>query len=104
LTNERLQEPDFAEEALMRVDDEREMRRLVELLSKLPRREQDVIALCDWSGLSYDDAAHALHVPIGTVRSRLARGRRRLQELASATGPEADVQAVPLLRIEVKEQ
>ena len=104
LTNERLQEPDFAEEALMRIDDEREMRRLLELLSELPRREQDVIALCDWSGLSYDDAAQALRVPIGTVRSRLARGRRRLRELASATGPEADVQAVPLLRIEVKEQ
>jgi RNA polymerase sigma factor (sigma-70 family) len=103
LTMERLQEPDFAEEALTRIDDEREMSRLLELLSKLPRREQDVIALCDWSGLSYDDAAQALRVPIGTVRSRLARGRRRLRELASATGPEAYVQAVPL-RIEVKEQ
>jgi RNA polymerase sigma-70 factor (ECF subfamily) len=104
LTNERLQEPDFAEDALMRIDDEREMGRLLELLSKLPRREQDVIALCDWSGLSYDDAAHALRVPIGTVRSRLSRGRRRLRELAGVTGPEADVQAVPLLRTEVKEQ
>ena len=104
LTIEPLQEPDFAEEALRRIDDECEMRRLLELFSKLPRREQDVIALCDWSGLSYDDAAQALRVPIGTVRSRLSRGRRRLRELAGATGPEADVQAVPLLRIEVKEQ
>ena len=104
LTNEWLQEPDFAEEAVTRIDDEREMRRLLELFSKLPRREQDVIALCEWSGLSYDDAAQALHVPIGTVRSRLSRGRRRLRELAGATGPETVVQAVPLLRIEVKEQ
>lgn len=104
LTNEPLQEPDFAEQAVTRIDDEREMRRLLELFSKLPRREQDVIALCDWSGLSYDDAAEALRVPIGTVRSRLSRGRRRLRELAGATGPEAVVQAVPLLRIEVKEQ
>ena len=98
-----MQEPDFSEEALTRIDDEREMRRLLELLSKLPRREQDVIALCDWSGLSYDGAAQALGVPIGTVRSRLARGRRRLRELAGASGPETYVQAVPL-RIEVKEQ
>jgi RNA polymerase sigma-70 factor, ECF subfamily len=62
-----------------------------------------VVALCDWSGLSYEDAALALDIPIGTVRSRLARGRRRLRELATANGPEADVDVVPL-RIEVNEQ
>ena len=79
------------------------MRQLLRLFARLPRREQDVVALCDWSGLSYDDAAVALDIPIGTVRSRLARGRRRLRELASANGPEGDVDVVPL-RIEVNEQ
>ena len=32
-----------------------------------------------WSGLSYEDAATALAIPIGTVRSRLSRARTKLQ-------------------------
>ncbi len=100
---ERAEEPDFAEEGPTRLDDEATMRRLLQLFARLPRREQDVIALCDWSGLSYEDAAVALDIPIGTVRSRLARGRGRLRELATSSGPEADVDVVPL-RVEVHEQ
>jgi len=96
-------EPDFAEETTIRLDDQATMRRLLTLFSQLPRREQDVVALCDWSGLPYEDAAAALGVPIGTVRSRLARGRRRLRELATASGPEEDTNAIPL-HIEVNEQ
>ena len=87
----------------MRLDDQAAMRQLLQLFAGLPRREQDVIALCDWSDLSYEDAAVALDVPVGTVRSRLSRGRRRLRELASTSGPEGDVDVVPL-RIEVNEQ
>lgn len=84
----RVAEPDFADEAVQRADDVAKMRDLLELFSRLPRREQDAIALCEWSGLPYEEAAAALGVPIGTVRSRLARGRSRLRELAGATGPE----------------
>jgi RNA polymerase sigma-70 factor (ECF subfamily) len=97
------EEPDFAEDASLRLDDQAAMRRLLSLFARLPRRQQDVVALCDWSGLSYEEAAAALDIPIGTVRSRLARGRSRLRELAVAGGPEADVDVVPL-RIEVNEQ
>ena len=100
---ERAEEVDFAEEGAIRLDDEVAMRQLLSLFARLPRRQQDVVALCDWSGLSYEDAAVALDIPIGTVRSRLARGRRRLRELATTSGPEADVDVVPL-RIEVTEQ
>lgn len=100
---ERTEEPDFGEEAASRLDDQAEMRQLLALFARLPRREQDVVALCDWSELSYGDAAAALSIPIGTVRSRLARGRRRLRELALASGPEGDVDVVSL-RIEVNEQ
>jgi RNA polymerase sigma factor (sigma-70 family) len=100
---ERVEEPDFAEEIATRLDDEAAMRELLRVFAQLPRRQQDVVALCDWSGLSYEDAAAALGVPIGTVRSRLARGRSRLRELATAGGPEAEVDVVPL-RIEVNEQ
>jgi RNA polymerase sigma-70 factor (ECF subfamily) len=100
---ERAEEPDFAEESPTRLDDQAAMRELLRLFTRLPRREQDVLALCDWSELSYEDAAVALDIPIGTVRSRLARGRRRLRELATASGPEGDIDVVPL-RIEVNER
>lgn len=100
---ERVEETDFAEDVSTRLDDQAAMRQLLRLFARLPRREQDVIALCDWSGLSYEDTAAALDIPIGTVRSRLARGRHRLRELATTSGPESDVDVVPL-RIEVNEQ
>ena len=44
----------------------------------LPRREREVLALLAWSDLSYGEIAEALGLPIGTVRSRLARARTRL--------------------------
>jgi len=81
-------EPDFTELAHARLDDEKQMRRGIALLAKLPRREQDVFALCAWSGLSYEDAAVALSVPVGTIRSRLSRARKRLRELDPMFGHE----------------
>jgi RNA polymerase sigma factor (sigma-70 family) len=61
-------------------------RRLAEALGALralPRREQDVVALCAWAQLSYEEAAAALCVPVGTVRSRLSRARRRLGDVSA---------------------
>ncbi len=60
------------------------------LLARLPRREREVFALCAWSALSYEDAAVALEIPVGTVRSRLSRARVRLQELDPGIGHEGD--------------
>jgi RNA polymerase sigma-70 factor (ECF subfamily) len=81
-------EPGFEEEVDDRLDDERRIRSALELLGQLSRREQDVFVLCAWSGLSYDDAGLALGIPVGTVRSRLSRARRRLGELDLACGHE----------------
>jgi RNA polymerase sigma factor (sigma-70 family) len=53
----------------------------LDALRRLPRREQDVVALCVWTQLSYEEAAAALGVPVGTVRSRLSRARSRLGAL-----------------------
>jgi RNA polymerase sigma factor (sigma-70 family) len=58
------------------------------LLRTLPQREQDVFVLCAGMELSYEDAAMALDLPVGTVRSRLSRARTRLRELDSGSGHE----------------
>jgi RNA polymerase sigma factor (sigma-70 family) len=62
---------------------EQEMRALLASIAGLPRREQDVLALCVWSELSYEQAALVLGVPVGTVRSRLSRARARLRDTSA---------------------
>lgn len=84
-------EDDFGDDADVRLDDERRMRDAVALLKRLPRGQQDVFVLCGWDDLSYEDAAFALGVPVGTVRSRLSRARRSLEELEAARGHEPNV-------------
>jgi RNA polymerase sigma factor (sigma-70 family) len=64
-----------------RVGAAEQMRSVLDKLADLPRSQQDVVALCVWSGLSYDEAAAALGIPVGTVRSRLSRARASLAEL-----------------------
>ena len=75
--------PDHAEDVASRLDDERRMARLLNEIRALPQRDQDVLALVVWAGLSYGEAAAALDVPVGTVRSRLARARQRLSAATS---------------------
>jgi RNA polymerase sigma-70 factor (ECF subfamily) len=47
----------------------------------LPEKFSEVLWLVDVHELSYREAAQALEVPVGTVMSRLSRGRRRLAAL-----------------------
>ncbi|MFG3365777.1 RNA polymerase sigma factor [Streptomyces sp. NPDC090032] len=79
---------DFAEETAGRIDDARRLARIHGSLAKLRRAERDVIALCVWAGLDYAQAADALGVPVGTVRSRLSRARAKLQQLSQQEAPE----------------
>jgi RNA polymerase sigma-70 factor (ECF subfamily) len=78
--------PDFADELAGRLDDTARLEIVRTALGRLRRGERDVIALCVWADLSYAEAAEALGVPVGTVRSRLSRARRRLQEIAFPDG------------------
>jgi RNA polymerase sigma-70 factor (ECF subfamily) len=70
--------PDTADDVAGRLADEAQMRGVLELFARLPERHQEVLALCAWAGLTYEQAADVLGVPVGTVRSRLARARSRL--------------------------
>ncbi|MBV8932264.1 MAG: RNA polymerase sigma factor [Kutzneria sp.] len=53
--------------------------RLSGALARLTAKERDTLLLFAWGELNYDDIAAALHIPVGTVRSRLNRARRRLR-------------------------
>jgi RNA polymerase sigma-70 factor (ECF subfamily) len=79
-------QPDPADDVAGRLADERRMRRVLELVERLPARDQEVLALCAWSELTYQEAAAVLGVPVGTVRSRLARARARLTEMDVTDG------------------
>lgn len=87
--------PDFADEVVDRMRDAERLAAAVAALRRLKPAEREVFALCVWSGLDYAQAAEALGVPIGTVRSRLSRARTRLRdlterELAPRRGQEPD--------------
>ena len=56
---------------------------VVDALAEVPHDFRDVVVLVDIGDFSYADAAQILDIPIGTVMSRLHRGRRILKhELA----------------------
>jgi RNA polymerase sigma factor (sigma-70 family) len=69
---------DLEAEAIARVDAMQQLRDGGEAIRRLPRREREVLALVAWSDLTYSEIAAALSLPVGTVRSRLARARTRL--------------------------
>jgi RNA polymerase sigma factor (sigma-70 family) len=48
-------------------------------LRRLPEEFRTAVVLCDVVGLSYEEIAEAISVPVGTVRSRIHRGRRLLR-------------------------
>jgi RNA polymerase sigma-70 factor, ECF subfamily len=75
------------------VDEERVVERLsqddiVTALSAVPRDFRDVIVLVDLGDFTYQDAAQILDIPVGTVMSRLHRGRRILKRELAETALE----------------
>lgn len=55
-------------------------------LAHLPVKLREAVVLRDLEGLTYDDIARVLGVRIGTVRSRIARGRDRLRSVLEEGG------------------
>lgn len=63
-----------------RIDDERRIRAVLDLVDQLPEIQREILLLWAWEDLTYEEIAEALAVPIGTVRSRLSRAREHLRE------------------------
>ena len=79
------------EPVVARVAATAQRRALAAALARLKPADRDTLLLVDWAELTYDQAALALDVPMGTVRSRLNRARRKIREALddiASTSPE----------------
>jgi RNA polymerase sigma-70 factor (ECF subfamily) len=74
--------------------DAMQLRDLEAAIAKLPQEQRQVILLVALEGLPYEEVASILQVPIGTVRSRLSRGRSLLRQLM---GMDENVDAASVL-------
>ncbi|MBB5627267.1 RNA polymerase sigma factor [Sphaerisporangium krabiense] len=63
---------------------------LAAALARLSQGDRDVLLLIAWGDLSYDEVSQALGIPVGTVRSRLNRARRKVREALGHTNPMRD--------------
>lgn len=77
----RIEENDPFLQSEDRIAAEQQADHLNRSLAKLRSGDRDVLLLYAIDELTYQEIADALHIPIGTVRSRLSRARRRMQEL-----------------------
>ena len=90
---------DHADAVADRLDDERRMAEVLPAIRSLPRAEQEAVALCLWSGVSYADAAAVLGIAESSVRARVSRARSRLAgRLAERPSPALSV--APASRVE----
>jgi RNA polymerase sigma-70 factor (ECF subfamily) len=83
-------ETDHADAVAAAVTASSTVRDLGGVLARLSVRERDVLLLIVWGELSYEETAAALGIPIGTVRSRLNRARRRLHAALTPASPRDD--------------
>lgn len=79
----------FVDRSDARIAAERLRPRLVAVLSRLPAADRDLLLLVAWADLTYEETAHALGVPIGTVRSRLHRVRKKVRRALGGANPTA---------------
>ena len=73
-------------------------RDLLAALDQLPHDQREVVLLVCLEDLKYEQVAYILRIPIGTVRSRLARGRERLRRLMEGLPTEDNVSAFKVVK------
>lgn len=74
--------------------DRLEMRDLDAALARLPLEQREVVLLVGLEELSYAEASRALGIPIGTVMSRLFRGRERLRALMAGAPAQSGLKVI----------
>jgi DNA-directed RNA polymerase specialized sigma24 family protein len=57
---------------------------LMNALANSPLHERTAVTLCCQNGLSHDEAAHVLDIPLGTVKTNVLRGREKLKKMLAA--------------------
>lgn len=73
-------------------------------LARLPEGQRRVLLLVGMEGMRYEEVAQVLGVPIGTIRSRLSRGRDMLRDLMGMKPEETSASPVPDLRLAASEE
>jgi RNA polymerase sigma factor (sigma-70 family) len=76
-----------ADEVITRVTATEQRQAIAGALARLSRADRDTLLLVDWAELSYEAAANALQVPIGTIRSRVSRARRKVRDVLGGSNP-----------------
>ncbi|MFI6326146.1 RNA polymerase sigma factor [Nonomuraea sp. NPDC050556] len=79
----------YADRVEARVSATAAHRDLARALAGLSAADREVLLLIAWADLSYEEAAQALGVPIGTIRSRLHRARKKTRQALGGTDPSA---------------
>lgn len=95
-------DPDVAARHLIAKESQQDglhLRDVETALAKLPAEQREVLMLVGAGGIPYEEAAQIMGCAIGTIKSRLARGRAALTALVD--GPDTDdVDSKPVLRVQ----
>lgn len=85
---------DFAVPVRATQSDRLEVNDLESALARLPEEQRAVLLLVALEDMTYDEVAGALGIPVGTVMSRLARGRERLRLILEGRTPSVNLRVV----------
>lgn len=89
-----MSEDDFEAPARPTQTDALEVRDIESALNELPDEQREVLLLVALEEMSYAEIAETLSVPVGTVMSRLSRGRERLRQIMDGQPPAARLKVV----------
>ena len=94
LPTQSLDEDDFEVPTRATQTDELELRDLESALGRVPDEQREVLLLVALEEMSYVEIAATLGIPVGTVMSRLSRGRERLRLIMTGQQPGARLKVV----------